>query len=332
MWVKAQSKTKAGRLVCRKRTGAIHMKPQAKTINLLLCDGSLQGVISIEDSSWNSGELYAAPRDSVEDLLATDACGKYGVYLLLSNDKVYVGQSSDLARRLTQHVSGKDWWESAVILTTKDDSLNHADIDYLESVLIEKARGTGRLDCDNANKGNPRKVDKFRSVFLDQYLEEALFLMQLIGITVFLEGNRGSGRPSSRDGFVIDTMDTKNRLRFGTRTKSDAIQYAKEHGVILSKNVSYASLQSSSEDYWLNPRVDCLEDEWFLLLNDNRAGQLIVLRVPARALQLKADDGGGLSRRADKPELIDLHIAAGTLVDRASGIDFSQFVLQRISY
>jgi len=34
---------------------------RAKTINLLLNDGSLNGVISMEDSSWNKGELYSAP-------------------------------------------------------------------------------------------------------------------------------------------------------------------------------------------------------------------------------------------------------------------------------
>lgn len=65
-------------------------KAKAKTINLLLEDGTLNGVISIEDSSWNSGELYSAPRDSVDDLISSDACNKFGVYLLISDDKVYV--------------------------------------------------------------------------------------------------------------------------------------------------------------------------------------------------------------------------------------------------
>ena len=46
---------------------------KAKTINLLLYEGNFTGVISIEDSSWNSGELYSAPRDSISDLLNTDA-------------------------------------------------------------------------------------------------------------------------------------------------------------------------------------------------------------------------------------------------------------------
>ena len=44
-----------------------------KTINLLLYDGDLSGVISMEASSWNSGELYSTPRESVEDLLNTAA-------------------------------------------------------------------------------------------------------------------------------------------------------------------------------------------------------------------------------------------------------------------
>ena len=82
------------------------MIAQAKTINLLLYDGNLNGVISIEDSSWNAGELYSAPRDSVNDLLETEACKKYGVYMLLSSDTVYVGQSFDLAKRVTQHTVG----------------------------------------------------------------------------------------------------------------------------------------------------------------------------------------------------------------------------------
>ena len=81
---------------------------KAKTINLLLYEGDLEGVISIGDSSWNSGELYSAPRDSVSELLETDACKKYGVYLLLSKSMVYVGQSSDLSKRITQHTVGKE--------------------------------------------------------------------------------------------------------------------------------------------------------------------------------------------------------------------------------
>ena len=101
---------------------------KSKTVKLLLEDGTLKGVMNIMDSSWNPGEMYSAPRESVDDLLSTDACKKFGVYMLLSDEKVYVGQSMDLAKRVSQHVYKKEWWERVIILTTTDDSLNRADI------------------------------------------------------------------------------------------------------------------------------------------------------------------------------------------------------------
>lgn len=161
------------------------MSAQAKIINMLLYDGSLSGVIRIEDSNWNAGELFSAPRESVSKLIDTGACNRYGVYLLLSQERVYVGQSSDLARRISQHIAGKDWWESVIILTTKDDTLNRSDIDYLEYFLIEKASSIQNLDSDNKKSGNPPKVDIFKKTLLNQYIDEALFLMQLIGIRAF---------------------------------------------------------------------------------------------------------------------------------------------------
>ena len=311
------------------------MNAQAKTINLLLYDGNLGGVISIEDSSWNSGELYSAPRASVQDLLQTDAVNKYGVYLLLSNSMVYVGQSSDLAKRLTQHTIGKDWWESAVILTTKDDNLTRSDIDYLEYVLIERAFAIDKLDCDNKKKGNPPKVDKFRRVILDQYLAEALFLMQLIGITVFSDGKAkkpDKGQKSAPVTPVINTMDVATKLSLGKRVKAEAIQYVKDHGISVGKEVSYAVRQANKADFWINPKVDLLSKEWYIVLNDNKANHLVVLCVPANAIGLKSKNGTGLLTRADRPEVIDLTIACDTLIDRRSGVDFKPYLVQKLPY
>ena len=296
---------------------------KAKTINLLLYEGNLDGVISIEDSNWNSGELYSAPRESVSELLKTDACKKYGVYLLLSKNMVYVGQSSDLAKRITQHIVGKDWWENVVILTTTDDSLTHTDIDYLESVLIERALKINRLDCDNKNKGNNPKVSKFQKVVLDQYLEEALFLMMLIGITVFND---------KKSGILLNTIDTKTKLALGKRAKSDAIAYLSDKGVTVGTKVTYAVKQPDKDEFWANPRKSLLHQDWWLILNDNKKMELIVLNVPKDALPIKTGSENGLLLRVDKPELIDLNINTNTLEDRKSGISFDKFIVKRIKY
>ena len=300
---------------------------KAKTINLLLHEGNLNGVISLEDSSWNAGELYSAPRDSVSELLKMDACNKYGVYLLLSKDKVYVGQSSDLAKRITQHMVGKDWWESVVILTTSDNRFNHADIDYLENLLIEKAFNVNKLDCDNKKKGNPPKISKFQKVSLDQYLEEALFLMELIGIAVFSEKKgyvKGTG--------FFTTVDTKTKLTIGKRAKNEAIQYLKDNGVELGKNISYAVCQTDKEEFWLNPQSSLLECEWDIILNDTVNMELLLLRIPANKLRVKNNKYDGLLVRVDRPQLLDLNLNVATLKDRKSNMDFSPYKIKVIKY
>lgn len=303
---------------------------KAKSINLLLYEGNLNGVISIEDSKWNSGELYSAPRESILELLETDACNKYGVYLLLSANMVYVGQASDLAKRITQHIVGKEWWENVVILTTKDDSLNHSDIDYLETVLIEMAQRINRLDCDNKKKGNNPKVDKFRKVYLTQYLKEALFLMQLIGINVFNEINGLNKQKSHRQ--LNTAIDVKTRLTIGKRAKNEAIILLNEHGIHVDNKVSYAVKQENKDEFWINPNVKLLEGDWFIILNNNVEQELIVLSVPANTFSKQNDYQPGLIARVDKPEVIDLNINANTFIDRRSGIDFSPYVVRQIKY
>ena len=302
---------------------------KAKTINLLLYEGNLEGVISIEDSSWNAGELYSAPRSSVTDLIDTEACNKFGVYLLLSEDVVYVGQSSDLARRINQHVIGKDWWTSVVILTTKDDSLNRSDIDYLEHVLIEKATKNDRLDCDNRNKGNIPKVDKFRKIVLQQYLDEALFLMDLIGISVFKDGKKRDAK--KKESVLIDTFDTKAKLRLGKRVKKEAIEYVESKGVMLGKNITYAVRQEGKKEFWANPPTSYLSDDWFLILNDTSDMKLLVLKVPARDLSVTTEKTNGLYIRKDR-NAIDLKLSGKTLKDRYSDVEFSKYIIERMDY
>lgn len=306
------------------------MNAQAKTINLLLYDGNLSGVISIEDSNWNSGELYSAPRESVSDLLETEACKKYGVYLLLSPNMVYIGQSSDLAKRITQHTVGKDWWESVVILTTKDDSLNHSDIDYLESVLIEKAQKVNRLDCDNKNKGNPPKVDKFRKVYLGQYLDEALFIMQLIGINVFAENGQPKKIKEKKTLSQVN-IDVKSKLSLGKRVKAEAIQFVQSQGVEIYPNTSYAVKQANKDSYWLNPNKDLLGKDWTIILNDNKQMILTVISIKANELHLY-NGMSGIKTRKDRPDMLDMSIDIATHVEKVSKTSLQPYIVKQIKY
>ena len=303
---------------------------KAKTINLLLNDGSLKGVISMEDSSWNKGELYSAPRESIEDLLSTDACSRYGVYLLLSEDMVYIGQASDLSKRIKQHIIGKSWWERVVILTTSDDSLNRADLDYIESILIAKASSVGRLDCDNKNMGNKQKLSRFREVEMQQYLEEALFLLELIGINVFKEAPQK--RKAKSDSELISTVVNSTMNQRAIREKKEAIRYLGELGVVVGKNTNYAKRQENKLQFWLNPKTNAVEKDWYLILNDQFANELILIYIPSGTFAIKSDQNPGLIPRKDRPDRIELELSVETLVDQRSKCDFSACQIKKFKY
>lgn len=301
-------------------------KAKVKTINLLLEDGDLNGVMCIEDSSWNTGELYSAPRDSVEDLLSSNACDKFGVYLLLSEDLVYVGQSSNLSSRIKQHIIGKDWWVRVIILTTKDNNLNRSDIDFLEAMLIKKAASTGQLDADNKNRGITPKVDRFRQVVLEQYLEEAYFLLELIGITVFCE------KKDKKSSKLISSIVKNSKKEIEIRAKKEAIDYVTEQGVLLETTTSYAKLSEGHDDFWINPRTHVLTKPWSIVLNDVEEHELIILNIPSNAIKLSSGKKDGLFVRNDRPELLEIKIKKQDFLDRKSGVDFSEFVVSRIKY
>ena len=55
------------------------MATKTKTVKMLLYDGALNGVMNISDSAWESGKMYSAPRESINDLISRADCKKYGV-------------------------------------------------------------------------------------------------------------------------------------------------------------------------------------------------------------------------------------------------------------
>lgn len=304
------------------------VKAKAKTINILLDEGTLDGVICMVASSWSSGELYSAPRESAEKIITSDACKKYGVYLLLSDNQAYVGQSSDLANRIKQHIIGKEWWNQVVVLTTADDSFDRTDIDFLESSLIQKVLDNEFIKCDNKNKGNPQKVDRFKRVSLDQYMEEALFLMELIGINIFSNKEKQKTK-----GNLLSAVANPSDEQIEIRAKREAKAFLEDNGYHFSNSWNYGKLQETNNCFWLNPKADLLNSNWDIVLNNQLENTLILLNIPRNSISVgKEKAGGNLIVRSDKPDLIDLKIDKETLVDKTSGFDFKKYVVKKYSY
>lgn len=300
---------------------------KAKTIKLLLEDGTLNGVLTIEDTWWNTGEMYSAPRDAVAELLKLDVCDKYGIYMLLSEDMVYVGQAGDLSKRIKQHLAGKKWWKRVILITTKDDSFTHTDIDYLESYFINLAKKNNKLDCDNKQRGSKVKVSRFDKVQLDQYIEEAMFLLELIGVKVF----------STRQNKIIPVIESIKPEALQPRIiekKSQAIRYLYEQGIKINhRDCTYATLQRVKKEFWANPNRELLTKDWSIILNNPKTRELIYLLIPAETFSyVDGKKEGCFALRKDRKTTLDINILQNNYVDIYSNIDMSVFIKGKYTY
>lgn len=83
-----------------------------------------------------------------------------GIYILLGEDKRYVGQASgEIINRLLQHDKNKDWWHKVIFFGREDGHLDKSQTDYLEHKLITKFNDLG-LPLDNGTAGNLSYIDK----------------------------------------------------------------------------------------------------------------------------------------------------------------------------
>lgn len=192
---------------------------KAKTINLLLEDGNLDGLLTVEDSSWD-GIMFVSPREGVEKLFRQEETNFWGVYLLISDKEVYTGQASGLQRRIKEHDRGKDFWKKVVLITTKDDSLNRSAIDYIEHDLIDKSKQAGTLRSENKQGGNKTKVSRFDKVRYDNFIENVLLLLELIGIKVFVKTKKNLKKKNiNRD--LINSEENIIPIFIKSRTGAD---------------------------------------------------------------------------------------------------------------
>ena len=105
-----------------------------------------------EHARRDGGRAVARPRPDLDGP---------GVYLLigptesgLPPSRVYIGETDDLPGRLDNHNRNKDFWNRAIVFTSKDANLNKAHIRYLEARLIGLAQAAKRAELDNGTVGS----------------------------------------------------------------------------------------------------------------------------------------------------------------------------------
>ena len=104
-------------------------------------------MLTAEVFNW-TGHVLMTPRTRLSAALKRAEARYTGIYLLFGEDDngplAYIGEGEDISARIKNHDTAKDWWASAVLITTAGNNLNKAHVKYLEARLIEEARRVGK--------------------------------------------------------------------------------------------------------------------------------------------------------------------------------------------
>ena len=135
------------------------MTSTPKTIQIFLPSGEPHG-IRIAEITTRIVQVIEVPRSLLADFLAMEQSGQVGVYFLIGEASeeggrlVYVGQTGDLSSRLSAHNQKKDFWDRALVLISRTNSLTQTHALFLEWHALKQIRDAGRFADENGNSGS----------------------------------------------------------------------------------------------------------------------------------------------------------------------------------
>lgn len=164
-----------------------------KLIRLFLVDGNPNGLRTLEISNMT---IYATifPRTKLKEFLNRSEAKKPGSYILLGNDiedttetMAYIGEGDPVADRLKAHASGtnqKDFWNEAIVFTSKDDYITKTQIQYLESEIYRLVFEADKVKLDNAQNPSKPNLSEVDNSEMKDFLEGIKLILSSIGIDI----------------------------------------------------------------------------------------------------------------------------------------------------
>lgn len=162
-------------------------------IRLFLVDGNPKGLRTVEISNMT---IYTTifPRTKLREFLERNESKKPGCYILLGNnienpDKlmVYVGEGESVDLRLKSHSRGgkqKDFWDEAIVFTSKDDYITKTQIQYLESEIHKLITQADKAELENNQIPSTPNLSEVDTAEMKHFLSAIRLIMSSVGIDI----------------------------------------------------------------------------------------------------------------------------------------------------
>src|SRR5699024_5694630 len=134
------------------------------------------------------------PRTKLKEFLHREESQKAGCYILLGDElessgefEVYIGEGENVGNLLRQHANGakqKEFWNEAIVFTSKDDYITKTQIQYLESELCRLVLETGSVSIHNGNQPAKPNLSEVDTAEMKQFLDVIKLILSSVGINI----------------------------------------------------------------------------------------------------------------------------------------------------
>lgn len=226
--------------------------PIGKSIRIYLADATVTGIRYAELVNW-TGHAIACPRNRLNELKNWPESSKPGIYFLFegrfgsSKPTAYIGESENVAQRLTNHDRKKDFWSEVVIFTSKDENLTKAHIKYLESALVYLSKNADRYELENGNTPSESSLPRADRDAMKEFIENVRMVLGTLGYSI-LEPILKSKGSSETIVESCDLNESENVLRnlFFTVNNLSAQGAVTDEGFVLKKGSQLSKSNSES--------------------------------------------------------------------------------------
>jgi hypothetical protein len=185
-----------------------------RSIKLFFVDGRPDGMLTAEVFNW-TGHVLRTPRTQLRQARSRAQAHQTGVYVLLGDQnarpKAYIGEAEKLSKRLKEHAGHKDWWDTAVLVTTGADSLHKAHGEYLESRLVEIAKNLNFSGLENANIPPKSNLSEADISNMESFLETLQIVLPAIRVNLFIDKSTVGTPASTADPGGLPVFELKKK-------------------------------------------------------------------------------------------------------------------------
>jgi len=192
------------------------MNPTPKTIQIFLPGGDPRG-IRVAEITTRIVQVIEVPRSLLQDFLTMPESDQVALYFLFgeaedgSEQKVYFGQTGDLRARLVKHNKEKEFWERALVLISRTNSLTQTHALFLEWHCLQAARKAARYADENGNSGTKPHTPAPLEADCLEIFETGQILLATLGYPLFDPVGKSATAPKPEEVFYCKASGSDGR-------------------------------------------------------------------------------------------------------------------------